>query len=177
MPFIVKAPPEKYATAPAGTFPAVCVDLIDLGMVENRFDPEADAKATVRLVWQLDEDDPDTGNPYLVRHDYTASLHEKAALRKTLGAWRGRDFTPAELFGFDLETILGVGCLISVVHNQGKKGGTFANVSGVMKLPKNMKAPEIRNYTRMKDRQPEPEPVRKPPTENNFEISDEDIPF
>ncbi len=177
MSFIVKAPPEKYPTAPAGTFPAVCVDLVDLGMVENRFDPEADPKATVRLIWQLDEDDPDTGKPFLIRHDYTASLHEKAALRKTLAAWRGRDFTGAELFGFDLETIIGVGCLVSVVHNQGKKGGTFANVSGVMKLPKNMKAPDIRDYLRMKDRQPEPEPTRPQPAVSAFDITDDDIPF
>ena len=40
------------------------------------------------------------GKPFLVRRRYTASLHEKSALRKDLESWRGRAFTNVELDGF-----------------------------------------------------------------------------
>lgn len=181
MSFIVKAPSEQFPTAPAGSFPAVCVDVVDLGLVENKFDPDAGARQMVRLVWQIDEDDKD-GKPFMVRADFTASLHEKAKLRKTLSAWRGRDFTPAELFGFDLEIVIGQGCVLSVVHNTGSKGGTFANVAGVMKLAKGMKAPDPREYIRVKDRPTEQRAERKhheenPPHDIYGGITDDDVPF
>ena len=182
MSFIVKAPQEQFPTAPAGTFPAVCVDVIDLGLVENRFDPEAGDRQMVRLVWQLDEEDTD-GRPFMVKADFTASLHEKAKLRKTLAAWRGRDFTQPELLGFDVETVLNSGCLLSIVHNTGSRGGTFANVASVMKLARGMVAPVPRDYIRVKDRKAEPSqrPERvahehEPPPYAEG-IADDDVPF
>ena len=181
---IVKAPEERFSTAPEGTFPAVCVDIVDLGMVENKFDPEAADRLMCRVVWQIDEQD-DSGKPYMVRADYTASLHEKAKLRKVLESWRGRAFTPQELFGFDLETVVGSGCLLNVVHATGSRGGTFANVGAVMKLAKGMTAPAPKGYTRVKDRAAEaPKPQRperiaheQEPPAYAHGITDDDVPF
>jgi len=178
---IVKAPEERFATAPEGTFAAVCVDVIDLGMVSNRFDPDQPDRQMVRFVWQIDEQD-NTGKPYMLKQDYTASLHEKAKLRKALEGWRGRAFTPTELFGFDTETCIGTGCLLNVVHNTGSRGGTFANVGGVMKLAKGMRAPTPVDYVRVKDRAPEPPKQRKVEEEPPHPawgagITDDDVPF
>lgn len=180
---IVKAPEERFSTAPEGTFAAVCVDEIDLGIVTSSYAGQERERHMVRLVWQLAEED-DQGNPYQIKQDYTASLHEKAGLRKALQSWRGKAFTDIELFGFDMETLVGAGCLINVIHNKGSKGGTFANVGGLMKLPKNLEKPEPRGYTRVKDRKkeaPQSAPrTQKPPEEAppaNWEITDDDIPF
>src|SRR5476651_960289 len=123
---LVKAPAERFETAPEGSFAAVCVDEIDLGKVTTNFSGEEKTRNMVRLIWQIDEDD-DSGRPYMIKADYTASLHENAKLRKHLQQWRGRAFTPAELLGFDLEGVVGAGCLLSIVHNEGSRGGTFAN--------------------------------------------------
>ncbi len=186
---IVKQPDEKFPTAPEGTFAAVCIDEIDLGKVKTTFNGDERERNMVRLLWQIDEDDKD-GKPYVVRQDYTASLDEKAKLRKHLQAWRGRSFTPAELMGFDLESVVGVGCLISIVHATGRKGGTFANVEGVMKLPKGTNAPAPRDYVRMKDRKAappselasQPRGRRQAPPEEQYPdfnqgITDDDVPF
>jgi hypothetical protein len=105
--------PERISTAPEGTFPAVCVDEIPLGRIKTVYDGEERERDMVRLVWQLGEEDPNTKLPYVVRQDYTASLDEKSKLRKHLQSWRGRAFSPVELFGFDLETIVGAGCMLS----------------------------------------------------------------
>lgn len=186
---IVKGPDEKFPTAPEGSFPAVCVDNIDLGMVKSSFGGEERERHMVRLVWQIDEEE-EPGKPYLVKQDYTASLHEKAALRKHLEAWRGRAFTDVELFGFELDTIIGAGCIVNVVHNRGRRGGTFANVAGVMKLAKGMIAPKIVDYIRVKDRKAKPAapakpaqpPARprieeEPPDLGGMGITDDDVPF
>jgi hypothetical protein len=183
---IVKAPSEQYPTAPEGTYPAVCVDVIDLGMVTTKFGGEENTRHMVRVVWQIDEEDADRKR-FMVRKDYTASLHEKAKLRGELKNWRGREFTFDELAGFDMEHLIAAPCMISVVHNQGSKGGTFANVGAVMKLPKGMTALKPEGYIRVKDRQTEAQPVpsngkkQQPPPEemppNDFEASDDDVPF
>lgn len=190
---IVRVPEERFPTAPAGTFTAVCVDEIDQGLVENRFDPDKKPRHMVKLVWQIEECQAD-GTPYHIAKDYTASLHEKASLRKDLETWRGKQFTFDELVGFDLEKIIGVGCLISIVHNVGSKGGTFSNVGAVMALPKNMKPFSPKGYVRVKDRvaqpapapvsQPKPRPVpveEQPPDMSEYDryhgITDEDVPF
>lgn len=183
---IVKQPQEAYPTAPEGTFPAVCVDVVDLGMVTTNFNGEENTRHMVRVVWQIDEED-DNGSRFLVRKDYTASLHEKAKLRGDLKSWRGKEFTFDELVGFDMENVVGAPCMISVVHNTGRKGGTFANVGAVMKLAKGMGALAPLGYIRVKDRktseavpaarkQQPPPPEEQPPHHSDF-ITDDDVPF
>lgn len=178
---IVKQPDEKFPTAPEGTFPAVCVDEIDLGKMNSVWNGEERERHMVRIVWQIEEEDAD-GKPFLVRQDYTASLDEKAKLRKVLQSWRGRAFTQAELMGFDMENVVGVGCMVNIVHAKGSRGGTFANVEAVMKLPKSMEAPRPDGYVRVKDRPTAPvaqankqrPPEERPPT---MDVTEDDIPF
>ncbi len=94
MSIIIKAPEPKFPTPPEGTFPAVCVDAIALGKVVNvKFGTE---RPMVRLCFQIDEEmDAQTaeqfkmkaGSRYIVTQDYTASLDEKAKLRKHLQSY------------------------------------------------------------------------------------------
>jgi hypothetical protein len=178
---VVREPEAKFAPAPAGVHAAVCVDEIDMGLIKNHFQPDAAPVPTVRLVWQIAEDMSD-GKPFLIKKDYRASLHEKAALRKDLEAWRGRPFTPVELLGFDLETVVGVHCMLNVIQKQGSKGGTFANIAGIMPLAKGMMRLEPRDYMRVKDRPVKP--VAQPKQEETQDlppfadhIDDDDVPF
>ena len=149
---IVREPEAKFVPAPAGVHAAVCCDAIDMGLVANRFQPDAKPVSTVRLVWQIAEGMA-SGKPFLIKKDYRASLHEKAALRKDLEAWRGRPFTPTELLGFDLEQVVGAACMVNIIHKQGTKGGTFANIAGIMPLATGVQKIEPRDYVRVKDRE------------------------
>ena len=73
---------------------------------------------------------------------YTASLNESATLRQDLAAWRGRDFTPEELAAFDLHSIVGKSCMISVIHRD-YNGRPYANVGSIMALPKGTKPDKL----------------------------------
>lgn len=157
----------KFTPAPAGTHAAVCCDVRDLGVLEVKWQNETKRQHKILVSWQIDEA-RDDGKPYLVSRRYTLSLHEKAGLRKDLESWRGRPFSEGELNQFDVETIVGKPCLLNVIHRQ-SGGDTFANVAGVMAMPRNMPAPQVRDYVRFTEREPDAHAgtIDEPPYEDH----------
>lgn len=149
MPIYVSAG-TTYELHPDGLYPAVCVDVIDMGLVETKFGK----KAQVRLVFQTPLDRED-GDPFLLAVTDTASLNEKANLRHHLESWRGKAFTEAELERFDVENVLGKQCQIQVMHNQGSRGGTFANITNILPAAKGQQPLVARNYVREIERAPD----------------------
>ena len=122
----------------AGTHPAICYGLVDLGMQYSEKYKNSSQK--VMLMWELPEETIEIDGeekPRVISQTYTCSLNEKAVLRKDLASWRGRDFTDDELAGFALQNIVGKPCLLSIIHRE-NNGSTYANVGGVMKMPKGM---------------------------------------
>lgn len=132
---------------PIGSHAARCVKVIDIGTQKGEYQGQPTYKRQVIIAWELPTELISTGDfkgkPFLVSKFYTASLSEKANLRKDLANWRGRDFTAEELSGFDSKNILGKACMLSVIHNDKKK----ARVSGVMQIPKGLPVPDQVNET------------------------------
>jgi len=122
---------------------AVCSMVIDLGIQETSYGD----KSQLFIQWQIPAERVEIKGenlPAVISQRYTASLNEKANLRKTLEAWRSRKFTEEELSGFDMSTILGAGCQIQVVHNKSQDGTkTYANIGSIMGLPPGTSAPPI----------------------------------
>lgn len=135
-----------------GAHVAVCDLVVDLGLQPNSYNP-AKPKQKVYLRWQLpnerlefEKDGKHHNLPMTVGSMFTASLSKKAVLREFLEAWRGKPFTDKELAGFDLFTILGAPCQVNIIHNE-SNGKTYANVTGVMPLPKGMDKPKVEGKT------------------------------
>ena len=147
MAIIAKKPDTSFTPCPEGLHQAVCVDVVDLGVVKGQFGE----KHKVAIRWQVDVTD-ERGRRYELSKWYTLSLHEKANLRKDLECWRGRKFTEEELKGFDLEKLLGANCQLQVIHNVSDEGKTYDNVQAI--VPHNSKLPKIAalDYVRQKDR-------------------------
>jgi hypothetical protein len=165
---------KEFTPAPEGLHPAVCVDIVDMGEVENKFKPGT-KQHKCRIVWQIAETDPDNEDKrFIVSGFYTVSLNEKANLRKDLENWRGRKFTSEELKGFDLEKLIGVNCQINVIHYQKPGGPTYANVETIVPIGKGMARMVPTDYVRVQDR-PKDGLVSKPnPGESP---NDDDVPF
>lgn len=140
---------------PAGTHIARCIRVIDLGTHENNYFGKISMKHELFVMWEIPHEmktytvkDKQTGNerevtePFTVSKFWTASLAETSNTRKDLVSWRGRDFTEEELRGFDIKTILGVPCMLNVIHKQ-KEGSTKVNarVSNVNQMPKGLECP------------------------------------
>lgn len=128
----------------AGTYPAVCTGIIDIGEQENAAFGNKSRK--IIIMWELPGETMEINGETEARimsQTYTASLGDKANLRKMLDGWRGRPFTPEELKGFDLRNILGVPCLLgTLVKEKAQGGGQFAVIGTVSKLPKGFPAPQ-----------------------------------
>lgn len=126
---------------PEGTYVAVCVRLIDLGTQITTFKGVDKLQRKVLIAWEVPDEIVEFDGekrPALIMQRYTASLADKANLRKHLEAWRGRRFTEDELRGFDLFNVLGKGCQIQVLHSE---DGAYANIAAIMALPKGLPAP------------------------------------
>lgn len=178
MPIIASANETKnYTPAPEGVHQAVCVDVLDLGLIKSQFPDEKTGKDKfqhkVNVVWQIEEL-RDDNKRYLLYKRYTLSLHEKAALRHDLESWRGRAFTFDELAGFDVEKLKGANCFINVQHKKSQDGSrTYANVVSVMPLPKNMKLPKMEplDYVRAVADAPAPPPQQEEPPHSDEDVS------
>jgi hypothetical protein len=137
-----------FVPPPAGTFPALCFRLIDLGTQNTSYKGEEKTTHQILIGWELKGEDTimEDGRPMSIHKRYTWSMHEKATLRKHLEAWRGlkfaeRDFGPG---GFDVRNLLGKACMISIMHEE-REGRTYANIAAISKLPKGMSAGSLIN--------------------------------
>lgn len=174
MPIIAQKKKGNYSAAPEGLWPAVCVDVVDLGLQKTQWG--SNYKVDIR--WILDEQDPGidpkSNKPYIVSNRYTLSLHEKSRLRPMLEAWRGRKFTQEELDGFDLEKLIGANCQLQVVHNVAAEGEVYANVQAVVPMARNaVKLRVPSDYVRVADRDKRHDLEQ----DSHQEATDEDIPF
>ena len=141
MSYVIKES-DGFKQVAAAVYPARCVRLIGLGTQRGEWAGKPTKKIQVLISFELPTElIPDgefAGQPYMVSRFYTSSLGEKANLRKHLISWRGRDFTPEELQGFDMSNIVGKPCMVSIIHNAKGK----ATVDSVMALPKGMTVPQ-----------------------------------
>lgn len=133
----------EFKPIPEGTYVAVCVRIIDLGTQLTTFKGADKLQRKVLIAWEIPEVEVEFDGetrPGLTMSRYTASLSDKANLRKVLEAWRGKRFTEDELRGFDLKNILGQPCQVQILHSE-HDGRTYANIASIMALPKGMTKP------------------------------------
>jgi hypothetical protein len=142
----IPKPGADFTPAPAGTWPAVCTRIVDLGTQDRTYKGVVSKSHQVLISWELHDDEckGDDGKPMLVQRSFTWSMSPKANLRKTLESWRGKPFAESDFGTFDIRALLGAGCLIGVTHET-KEGNTYANISSVLKLPKGVKSPKPSN--------------------------------
>ena len=121
----------QFELVPEGTYIGRCFKIIDLGTQTTEWQGEKKQQRKVLICWELLDDTVkmEDGRPFAATKKYTASLHEKAQLRKDLEAWRGKKFTEDELEGFDLKNVMGAYCMIQIVHST---DGNYANVNAIM---------------------------------------------
>lgn len=133
---------------PAATHIARCVRMIHVGTVEEEFMGEKKLMNKVRITWELPEEtrvfkEENGPQPMIIDKTYTLSLHEKATLRKDLEAWRGRSFTDEEVKAFDITKLIGVPCLMSIIHEPKptKPGQMKEKIASLSPLMKGMVCP------------------------------------
>ena len=126
-----------------GTYPAVCVGIVDLGEQHNEKFKKYEDK--VLFIWEVPSvmiEVDGQQKPRWLSRDFSATLNEKGNLTKFLIPWRGKNFTEEELNGdgFDLKQMLGEGCLLQVIVEE-KDGNQYNRITGCMGFPMGMPSP------------------------------------
>lgn len=185
MPIVVNINSGKdFEPVSEGVHAAVLADVVDKGIVPTAFGD----KHKVMFTFVTDEAD-ENGSMKYVFQSFTASLHEKATLRKAVKAIQGgKDIDGSD---FDLETLIGRQVQLVVQHNEGRDGKVYANVASILK-PKGPTVNIPPDFTRRKDKTDKPAfksgggtaaarailaPARSNAVTAAAPISNDDIPF
>ena len=118
---------------PEGIHPAVCVDVMDLGLVETDFQGVKKLVNKVKVVFETEMKTTD-GSDSTVAKSFTASLHPKSNLSGFLSKWRGRPVAPGE--SIQLEKLIGACCTLVISHQKSLSGKTYASIDAVSKPTK-----------------------------------------
>jgi len=130
---------KDFKIAPAGNHLARLYSIIDIGHQETVWKGETKIMHKVVFTWELHGEDndgnpltTDDGKPLIVSKRYTVSLGDQSTLRKDLESWSGKKMTDEDRKGFDLKTLLGKFCMLSIVHSD---DGKYANVGSINSVP------------------------------------------
>jgi hypothetical protein len=138
----------EFELVPAGSHIAVCYRVIDLGTQKVEYKGQQKIQHKIMLSWELCDEfmtkGKSEGLPFSIHKKYTLSSSDKATLRCDLESWRGRPFSDEDFGKFDIGKLIGVGCLIGVIHNE-TSGKVYANIKSIMRLPKGMEAKKSLN--------------------------------
>lgn len=132
---------------PANNYLARCYQMIEIGTIKETIQGTEKILTKVRIGWELPTElkvfNPDKGEqPCVISKEYTLSMNEKSNLRKMLASWRGAEFTPEEAKAFDITKLLGVPCMINIIHKPSKDGTKkYEEIAGVTSIPKGIPAP------------------------------------
>lgn len=196
-----------FAIVPAGNHVAICNAVVDLGVQPGSgMYPEPKRQVYVRFELPTEpvtyvKDGQEITGPMSLGRTFTASMSEKANLRKFIVSWFGKQFPSDDAASdFDHALLIGKKCLLNVTHTE-KGDKTYANIANATPIPKGMQAdyaqhnaalffdlmdPDNRAFERLPewlqkkiherldDKQSDPPP---PSTQANGAPYDDDIPF
>jgi hypothetical protein len=157
-----------FKRAPAGSHIAVCNMVVDCGIQPgSQAFPAPKRKLYVRFEIpaervEYEKDGKQVEGPLTIGSFYTASMNEKATLRKHLEGWRGKSFTDEEAAAFDVSALLGKAAMLSVIESE-HGGKTYSNIAGIGKLPKGLPVPEAENALLYFDSESSPSDLDKLP--------------
>ena len=134
---IAKDEGKDFEKIPAGTVQAVCYAVWDLGKQKGEWQGNEKIQHKIIIAWEtthkMQGEGEYKGKRMVINKQYTLSLFENANLCTDLESWRTKTFTEEEKKGFDIEKLINVNCLLSIIHKD-SKGKTYANVKSVSPL-------------------------------------------
>ena len=147
MSLIAKETTSPFKPVPPGMHLARCYRVVDLGTQKTEYMGVMKERQMIMINWEIHGED-DAGNPLVtskgepmsMSKNYSNNLAPKSSLRQDLSSWRGRDFTPLELKGFELKNLLGAWCMLTVITSIGKDNKEYTNVDSVNPVPAAIKA-------------------------------------
>lgn len=127
---------------PSDSYTARCISIIDLGTQSIEWEKEIKLQRKIRFTFEIPDvmhvfNEEAGEQPAVVSKEFTLSMHEKGNLRPFINSWLGKQMSDAEAITFDIASLLGKDCFISIIHTE-KDGNTYANIGSISKTPSKM---------------------------------------
>jgi hypothetical protein len=144
MSLILKMKSEStFKPVPEGTHLARCYRIIELGTQRSTYLGQVKNQKKIMFQFEVHGEDENgfalvtrAGEPMSISKNYTASLDEKATLRKDLTLWQGHAFSEEEIDkGFDVKKYAGMWGMISVIKAPGADGKEYTNIKSITPVP------------------------------------------
>lgn len=158
MPTIAPKPESSYTLVPAGTHIARCIGLINIGTIETEWPPHSGIKKfifKIRLSFELPEEthtfkEGEDAKPFVISEEYSLSMGEKANLRPIVEGLVGA-LTEAKAANFDVETLVGKTCLITIKHEPSNKDASkvYSRIASTAPLMKGMTVKDQVNESKL----------------------------
>ena len=139
-----------------GTYVARCYSMIEIGTIESEYLGEKKKRHEVMISWELPTEleifhEEKGEEPFVVSKTYGLSMHEKATLQRDLESWRGKGFTEQEAAKFDVTKLMGVPCMLSIIHRPGKVDPTktYVEIASISAMPRGLECPPQINPTKV----------------------------
>lgn len=139
---------------PAGNYFARCYQMIHIGTVHEVIMGTAKILNKVRIGWELPTEQKvfkqeNGSQPLVISKEYNLSMNPKSTLRKALASWRGKDFSEDEAKCFDVSKLIGVPCMLNVIHKPGAKDPSkiYEEIGSISPMPKGINCPPQINTT------------------------------
>jgi hypothetical protein len=139
---------REFRRVPEGVHQAICNMVVDCGVQPGG---KCAPRRQVYIRWEIPAERVEWMDAAGAKHEepmnigrfYTASLSEKATLRRDLESWRGRPFSEEELQGFDLFKVLGTPCQLVVAHSEIRDTASFPPAT-IRRVPRCERPVEMR---------------------------------
>jgi len=121
---------KSFELTPEGTYQGVVFAVYDMGDQSDKFNP-GDIVHKIRLGIELNElytSGQYAGSRITKYPEYTLSLNEKSKLFPVVESILGRALGEDELEAFDLETLIGYNCAVTIIHKVSQNGKDYVEV-------------------------------------------------
>lgn len=138
---------EPKELVPAATHIARVISIIYMGTVTDIY-PDGTTKTgpKVNITWEIPNElrtfkEGEEKKPMVISREFGFSLYTTSALRPIVQGIIGTSLTDEEAKGFDVDNIMGMACLINVIHKKKKDGTNRADVASVSPMMKGLECP------------------------------------
>jgi hypothetical protein len=156
---------NDFELTPAGNHMARLFKIINIGTIDSGFqnaDGTPKYQPKVRLYFELsnklktykDVDMNEVTKPFAISKEVTLSMFKSqqvAKLRTIAEAMIGTSLKDEEAETFDVESLIGMPCMVQVTHEQTKDGNTFAKLTTVTSVPEGIIVPPLVNEKEIVD--------------------------
>ena len=132
----------EFQLPPEGNHVGRLYSIIDIGVQPGgKFEDKQKIIVTFELCDELMKD----GRPFAISRFYTLSLHEKSSLCLAIESMAGKKIPEEAKETFNFQKLLGMPCLIGIVHETGTDTKQRAAIKTLSAIPKGMTCPPVKN--------------------------------